>query len=374
MTRRFLWFFMMALAGLPAAQTLLRAETTATALAKAAVLENDILYLRAGHVGKNLAEEIQSAQSALAATNKIIGTVLDLRFADGDDAEAAAAAADLLAAKKLPLAILTDGETRDAAVKLAELLRDAHEGLFFWQRHERDKKLGADPAGHRGQCRVGRRARPQGVAPSLNMLSFFNPLSYFAASSAQQERELLADERVALLNKPELMANVLTKIERVLQGCPKERFANRLSASLFLVSPLARRPEILAAHPQIAHRLNNISFASSKPHQKSHHRLATLLLTAVLVSTAVLVGYTAVEAQTSFLQTNHFIIVHNAAAFNPTASQGVIIQNIGPLPPLPNPQNLPNQASSGAFSANAITRAMQIMVPGALPQLECRST
>ncbi len=122
---------MMALAGLPAAQTLLRADTTATALAKATVLENDILYLRAGHVGKNLAEEIRSAQDTLAATNQIIGTVLDLRFADGDDAEAATAAADLFAAKKLPLAILTDGGTRDAAVRLAELLRNAREGLIF---------------------------------------------------------------------------------------------------------------------------------------------------------------------------------------------------------------------------------------------------
>jgi hypothetical protein len=131
MTRRFLWIFVMALAGLPAAQISLRADTTATALARAAVLENGILYLRASHVGKNLAEEIRSAQGALAANNKIIGTVLDLRFADGDDSEAAKAAGDLFAAKKLPLAILTDGETRDAAVQLAELLRNAREGLIF---------------------------------------------------------------------------------------------------------------------------------------------------------------------------------------------------------------------------------------------------
>jgi hypothetical protein len=131
MTRRFPWIFVMALAGLSAAQISSRADTTATALAKAVVLENDILYLRAGHVEKNLAEEIQSAQGALAATNKIIGTVLDLRFADGDDSEAAKAAANLFAAKKLPLTILVNGGTRDAAVKLAELLRNAREGLIF---------------------------------------------------------------------------------------------------------------------------------------------------------------------------------------------------------------------------------------------------
>ena len=131
MIRRFLWIFVMALAGLTAAQIPLRAETAAAGLTRAVVLENDILYLRASHVGTNLAEEIRSAQGALATTNKIIGTILDLRFADGDDPEAAKAAADLFAAKKLPLAVLTDGETRDAAAQLAELLRHARDGLIF---------------------------------------------------------------------------------------------------------------------------------------------------------------------------------------------------------------------------------------------------
>ena len=131
MTRRFLWVFVLALAGLSAAQISLRADTAATALARAAVLENNVLYLRASHVGTNLAEEIRSAQGALAATNKIIGTVLDLRFADGDNSEGAKAAADLFASKKLPLAVLVDGETRNAGVQLAELLRNSRAALIF---------------------------------------------------------------------------------------------------------------------------------------------------------------------------------------------------------------------------------------------------
>jgi hypothetical protein len=128
MTRRLLWIFVVALAGLPAAQISLRADTAPTMVA---IFENNILYLRASHVGTNLPGEIRSAQSVLTGTNKIIGTILDLRFADGDDFEAAKAAADLFAAKKLPLAVLTDGETRDAAAQLAELLRNAREGLIF---------------------------------------------------------------------------------------------------------------------------------------------------------------------------------------------------------------------------------------------------
>jgi hypothetical protein len=94
-------------------------------------LENNVAYLRVGTVGKNLAEEIQSVQNTLAATNTIAGTVLDLRFADGDDLAAAKAAADLFAAKKIPLAILVNGETRGAAVTLAADLREARDGLVF---------------------------------------------------------------------------------------------------------------------------------------------------------------------------------------------------------------------------------------------------
>src|SRR6185437_3510316 len=55
----------------------------------------------------------------------------DLRFADGIDFESAKATADLLAQKKLPLAILVNEETRGEAVALAAILHDAHEGLVF---------------------------------------------------------------------------------------------------------------------------------------------------------------------------------------------------------------------------------------------------
>jgi hypothetical protein len=131
MTRRFLNPFVLSLALLLAARGSLRADGTNVALAKSAVLENDALYLRVAQVGKNLPEEIRSAQGALATTNKIAGTILDLRFADGDDSDSEKAAADLFAAKKLPLAILVDNQTRGAALKLAEDLREARDGLIF---------------------------------------------------------------------------------------------------------------------------------------------------------------------------------------------------------------------------------------------------
>ena len=131
MIQRFLNLFVLSLAFLLAAQNSLRADATNAALTKADVLENDVTYLRVGLVEKNLVDEIQSAQSALAATNKTTGTILDLRFAGGDDLDSAKAAADLFAQKRLPLAILVNSETHGAAAKLAADLREANDGLIF---------------------------------------------------------------------------------------------------------------------------------------------------------------------------------------------------------------------------------------------------
>ena len=131
MTRHFLNLFVLSVAFLLASGTALRADGTNAALAKSAVLENDALYLRVVGVETNLPEEIRSAQSALAATNEIAGTILDLRLADGDDLDSLKATVSLFAEKKLPLAILVDNQTGGAALKLAEDLREAHEGLIF---------------------------------------------------------------------------------------------------------------------------------------------------------------------------------------------------------------------------------------------------
>jgi len=131
MTRRFLNLCILFQAFLLAAQNALCVGTGDTALAESAVLENNVAYLRVGHVEKNLAEEIRSAQSALATTNKIAGTVLDLRFADGGDVDSEKAAAKLFAPKKSPLAILVNDKTRGVAADLAGELRDAHDGLIF---------------------------------------------------------------------------------------------------------------------------------------------------------------------------------------------------------------------------------------------------
>ncbi len=147
---------------------------------------------------------------------------------------------------------------------------------------------------------------------TLNLVSFFNPLSYFAASQAQKERELLADQKgVALLDKPALMAKVLTKLEALTPQFPKARFVDRLTASLFLVSPLAHRPAILASHPQISLRVQNINIVTSKSAKAPRRMIATLMLLAILVSAALVTAYSTVQVQKTTLQKQNVLLEDN---------------------------------------------------------------
>jgi len=131
MTRHFFRLSILALAGSLAAPILSRADVNSPALAKSEILESNVAYLRVSHVAAGLADEIGRANRALTTTNQIAGTVLDLRFADANDAAAVTATADLLAARKLPLAILVNDQTGGAAVTLATTLRETRTGLIF---------------------------------------------------------------------------------------------------------------------------------------------------------------------------------------------------------------------------------------------------
>lgn len=156
------------------------------------------------------------------------------------------------------------------------------------------------------------------ISYSLNILSFFNPLSYFAASSAQKEREMLADQRgAALLSQPKLMANVLEKLEKALQMFPQDRLADRVTTSLFLVSPIARKPEILAAHPQIAHRVRNITKTTSSPlHKPTKLRVVTLSL--ILILAASTIGYCMISLQATAETKNSQVVARINGAFEQT--------------------------------------------------------
>lgn len=128
------------------------AGTDTPLVSKTTIFDGAYGYLRVGRVDTGLAEKIGAAYAQLSGTNKLNGLVLDLRFADGQDYEAAARAGDkfitteqpLLAwsdrtirstaksgAITLRLAVLVNRQTVGAAEALAAILRHAEVGLLI---------------------------------------------------------------------------------------------------------------------------------------------------------------------------------------------------------------------------------------------------
>jgi Peptidase family S41 len=124
----------------------------ASVLTKAMLFEGPVAYLRLTRVDSDLAKAVREACRLMASTNKLSGLVLDLRYAGGDDYAAAAATADLFLKKEtplldwgqgvvqskdnpdalaLPVAVLVNRETSEAAEGLAAVLRETGVGLIL---------------------------------------------------------------------------------------------------------------------------------------------------------------------------------------------------------------------------------------------------
>ncbi len=82
------------------------------------IWETNVLCVRASRVTENFPDQLRASQPPGRTT----GTVLDLRFADGDSG-GVDAAVRWFAAKKSPLVILVNSQTRGAAAALAAQLR-----------------------------------------------------------------------------------------------------------------------------------------------------------------------------------------------------------------------------------------------------------
>ncbi len=127
-------------------------EAAAPPVSKSCLFDGDIGYVRVGRVGDGLAGAVREACTKLAATNKLGGVILDLRYADGDDYASAAATADLFIKKdqpllnwgngmvrskekanaiSVPLAALVNRQTSRAAEALAAVLRAAGVALIL---------------------------------------------------------------------------------------------------------------------------------------------------------------------------------------------------------------------------------------------------
>jgi hypothetical protein len=100
-------------------------------LAKTAVLEGNVGYLRVAQADQSLLKDLPAALSSLQTTNSIAGLVLDLRFAGGNNFDGLDAVESQLEQTKLPLAILINGQTTGTAARLAENLREANTGLVI---------------------------------------------------------------------------------------------------------------------------------------------------------------------------------------------------------------------------------------------------
>jgi hypothetical protein len=124
------------------------------ALGKSIIYEDSYVCFRVLNVQSNLAGDLMASYGEMAATNKskIKGVVLDLRYAGGADFAAAAAAADCFlnadqpllefggavarSTKKpnaisVPLAVLINSGTSEAAEGLAAVLRQTSTGLLL---------------------------------------------------------------------------------------------------------------------------------------------------------------------------------------------------------------------------------------------------
>lgn len=128
------------------------AATNATLISQAQVFEENVAYIRISRVADGLGEALSDAQRALTRTGKVVGLVLDLRFATGENYAAALDTAGLFlksgrtlldlgagpvkvepAAKpiSLPVAVLISRSTTGAAEVLAASLREAGAGLLL---------------------------------------------------------------------------------------------------------------------------------------------------------------------------------------------------------------------------------------------------
>lgn len=158
---------------------------------------------------------------------------------------------------------------------------------------------------------------------ALTAVSFFNPLSYFASSKAQRERELLADEHGArLLQKPAALGSALAKICIALQALPKEGVLVRMTSNLFVTSSILHRPQLLAAHPRIDQRLRNISRLSSKS-PSGNRRMAIAVLLSLVVLGGALASYVAASLQVRFAPSVNLASVNFKAIRGPVCDHDV---------------------------------------------------
>jgi len=97
------------------------------------------------------------------------------------------------------------------------------------------------------------------LVSALKAVSFFNPLVYILSSAIKREREFLADNTgMKLIKKPWIFGKALKKVWEASNGS-SGGLLKRWISSFFIVSELRHQRNLLATHPTIKSRLNNIT-------------------------------------------------------------------------------------------------------------------
>jgi C-terminal processing protease CtpA/Prc len=203
---------------------------------KTALFEGGIAYLRVARVNDGLAGQVSSTWKDWNSTNRLIGLVLDLRYADGADYAAAAATADLFAAKagpllnwgggtvashektnaiRVPVAVLVNRETAQAAEGLAAMLRQTGAGLLLGSRTAGQAMMTQDfPLRNGEQLRIatgpvllgdGSALSAQGIKPDIEVsVSPETERAFFAdAFVVLPKSNGVAGAKLSLTNQPE---------------------------------------------------------------------------------------------------------------------------------------------------------------------------
>jgi C-terminal processing protease CtpA/Prc len=132
------------------------------AITRRSVFENQFGFIRIRSVDERLPSDFRQSLTQLIQSNKLNGIILDLRYAEGTDYDAAAEVADQFVAAgrpllgrgtkkitatdktpsvQLPLAILVNGETRAAAEALAAILKEGASGLLIGKKTVGEARL-----------------------------------------------------------------------------------------------------------------------------------------------------------------------------------------------------------------------------------------
>jgi len=176
------------------------ASGTNSLILKSSIYEGPIGYLRIGRVSDGLPQAISEAITKWSATNKLKGVVLDIRYTSGDDYKAAANTADLFASKhrplvklsdgliegrdkndaiKMPVAVLVNRQTSQAAEVLAAVIREIGAGLVLGSNTAGQATLGQEfPLANGERLRIatepielgdGTKISSEGVQPDIKI-------------------------------------------------------------------------------------------------------------------------------------------------------------------------------------------------------------